>query len=447
MKISSSDIQQRTQSTSTQEISERERLAVNVQKAISDAGTPAPGEMLVLSQQAQVSLTQADKIDLMTKSTVQQAGKADAELASRTLIESALRTQLAGAEAVTLLNDAGVSRHPISGEASLAMNRYVYVHDAQSSTSSLQGTLTTEDGREIQLVMHLGMEHSQSLSVNQSMSIEKRAFHDPLILNFGAATTTLTDKQFMFDINGDGQQEQLAQLGQGSGFLVFDRNQDGTINDGTEMFGLKSGNGFDDLAIYDTDANRWIDENDPIFKQLQIMTINERGQQELVDLKTAGVGAIYLGSNATQVSLTNSSGLMLGQIKRSGLFLMENGEAKTIQELDFAELKSRPAQNANEAFFTEQVIASTPPDAPPPPDQTFPPLKTALRGTVFQQISSALDASKMMKDQMDEAFETPEKSFEILLLEKMQWIRVRHKEDQQTAAGAYQQFLKRHTDL
>lgn len=45
---------------------------------------------------------------------------------------------------------------------------------------------------------------------------------DPLILNFGAATTTLTDKQFMFDINGDGQQEQLAQLGQGSGFLVFD---------------------------------------------------------------------------------------------------------------------------------------------------------------------------------------------------------------------------------
>ena len=53
-------------------------------KAISDVGTPAPGEMLVLSQQAQVSLTQADKIDLMTKSTVQQAGKADAELASRT---------------------------------------------------------------------------------------------------------------------------------------------------------------------------------------------------------------------------------------------------------------------------------------------------------------------------------------------------------------------------
>ena len=102
----------------------------------------------------------------------------------------------------------------------------------------------------------------------------------------------------------DGQQEQLAWPARPGQWLSgFDRKS-GTapINDGTEMFGLKSGNGFDDLAIYDTDANRWIDENDPIFKQLQIMTINERGQQELVDLKTAGVGAIYLGSNATQVS-------------------------------------------------------------------------------------------------------------------------------------------------
>ena len=107
---------------------------------------------------------------------------------------------------------------------------------------------------------------------------------------------------------------------------------------------------------------------------------------------------------------------------------MENGEAKPYKNWTF-ELKSRPAQNANEAFFTEQVIASTLPDAPPPPDQT--PLKTVLRGTVFQQISSALDASKMMKDQMDEAFETPGKVFfEILLLEKCNGFRVRHKEDQ-----------------
>ncbi len=448
MKISYSDIQRTAQQQSTHSVKEQQRLDLTRERArLQSQGQPAAGEMLVLSRQVEAALRQRDRVELTTQSTVRQNDQPNTTHAEHAIIESALESALTGVEAIALLQSSGVNQHKVSGDATLAMSQYVFVHNEQSSLSSLQGTITTEDGRHIDLVMHLGMEHAQSLSVNQSVTIEKRAFHDPLVLNFGAATTTLTDKQFVFDINGDGQQERIAQLGQGSGFLVFDRNQDGTINDGTEMFGLRSGNGFEDLAVYDTDANQWIDENDAIFHQLRVMTVNEDGSQELTDLKTVGVGAIYLGSNATQVSLTSQSGLTLGQIKRSGLFLMENGEAKTIQELDFANLNA-PRSPASQAFFAqlsqEEVLAATPPD-PEAAEPTGPATNASALAPLFEQFSSALDTSKALKNQMDEAMEASAQSFEIQLLEKMQWIRVRHREEHSSAAQAYRRLQQDNT--
>ena len=41
---------------------------------------------------------------------------------------------------------------------------------------------------------------------------------------------------------------------------ALDINEDGKINDGKELFGTASGNGFGDLAAYDQDNNGWIDE-------------------------------------------------------------------------------------------------------------------------------------------------------------------------------------------
>ena len=41
----------------------------------------------------------------------------------------------------------------------------------------------------------------------------------------------------------------------GNAFLSLDKNSDGIINDGSELFGAASGNGFADLAKYDEDGN------------------------------------------------------------------------------------------------------------------------------------------------------------------------------------------------
>lgn len=48
----------------------------------------------------------------------------------------------------------------------------------------------------------------------------------------------------------------------GGVFLALDKNGDSVINDGKELFGAATGQGFKELAIYDSDKNYWIDEND-----------------------------------------------------------------------------------------------------------------------------------------------------------------------------------------
>ena len=49
--------------------------------------------------------------------------------------------------------------------------------------------------------------------------------------------TTSVEDGVSFDMDSDGMAEQTAWLKKGSGFLVWDKNGDGMVNDGTEMFG------------------------------------------------------------------------------------------------------------------------------------------------------------------------------------------------------------------
>lgn len=102
------------------------------------------------------------------------------------------------------------------------------------------------------------------------------------------------------------------------------------------MFGTTSGNGFADLAAYDNDGNGWIDEADEIFDKLLIWRKDASGRDELVGLGKAGVGAIYLGSSDTQFSLTNQRNETNAVIRQSGVFLYENGNVGSIQQLDLA---------------------------------------------------------------------------------------------------------------
>ena len=63
----------------------------------------------------------------------------------------------------------------------------------------------------------------------------------------------VSDQTFYFDLDADGKEEEISVLN-GSGYLALDKNGDGTINDGSELFGTRNGDGFADLAQYDEDG-------------------------------------------------------------------------------------------------------------------------------------------------------------------------------------------------
>ncbi|SFD60828.1 hypothetical protein [Pseudoalteromonas denitrificans] len=210
-------------------------------------------------------------------------------------------------------------------------------YETQKMHFQAQGEVTLEDGRAIDFNLSLSM--NREYFKQEVLEVSKTSVpltYDPLVLDLAGNGPSFSQMKFDFDINNDGQNENLAFLGQGSGFLVLDKNQDGRINNGSELFGGVSGQGFKELAVHDEDGNMWIDENDAVFEKLQIWHLDDNGEKQLISLKDAGVGAIYLGSNDNGFTLKDSHNNALGTIQKSGVFLKEDGQVSSISQFDLS---------------------------------------------------------------------------------------------------------------
>jgi len=209
-------------------------------------------------------------------------------------------------------------------------------HSEQESTSfKAVGLVKTADGKEINFSATVSM--SRQFLSEQRVDIKAGdALLDPLVINFDGGATQLTTNKFHFDIDSNGTQEDISFVESNSGFLALDLNHDGTVNNGTELFGPNSGNGFADLAKYDSDGNQWIDENDPVYENLRIWTKDADGKDQLFALGQKGIGAIYLGNAKTEFSIKNDTNQLQGQIRQTGIFLKEDGKVGTVQQVDLA---------------------------------------------------------------------------------------------------------------
>lgn len=214
---------------------------------------------------------------------------------------------------------------------------YFYYSEQETTCFDAKGVVRTADGREIPFNMSVEMSRSFTQEAESLIDFGKPRLCDPLVINLNGNVTDVSDQKFYFDLDADGNEESISMLASGNGFLALDKNGDGIINDGSELFGASSGNGFADLAQYDKDGNGWIDEADEIFKNLRIWVKDADGNDKLINLSEAGVGAIYLGSRDTEFSLNDlSDNHTNGVIRKTGMFLYENGQAGTVQQLDLA---------------------------------------------------------------------------------------------------------------
>ena len=210
------------------------------------------------------------------------------------------------------------------------------VTEYESTSFMTQGKVQTTDGRSIDFNVAFSMSRACSASIN-SMEVSQYILTDPLVINLDTDMTEISDQKFFFDIDSDGKEEEISELGKGCGFLALDKNEDGKINDGHELFGTKSGDGFKDLAVYDQDGNFWIDENDEIFSKLKVWTKNEKGEDVLFDLKAADIGAIYLGNADTQYSFKDETLNTQAVLRKTGVYLKEStGKVGTVSHVDLA---------------------------------------------------------------------------------------------------------------
>ncbi|MGN0290612.1 MAG: hypothetical protein ACI4C5_01665 [Lachnospiraceae bacterium] len=210
-----------------------------------------------------------------------------------------------------------------------------FFSELETTAYSAQGMVHTADGRDISFGVSFEMSHAFAAKY-EFLQEEDYILTDPLVINMDAGVTSVRDQKFYFDLDSDGKEEEISFVGEGSGFLALDKNGDGKINDGSELFGTKSGDGFKDLAAYDKDGNGWIDEADDIFADLKVWTKDAKGNDELISLKDANVGAIYLGSANTQFSLKDEANNTQAVIQKTGVYLKETGEVGTVQHVDLA---------------------------------------------------------------------------------------------------------------
>jgi len=118
--------------------------------------------------------------------------------------------------------------------------------------------------------------------------------------------------------------------------LAFDRNGDGRVNDGSELFGALSGNGYADLQMLDNDANGWIDAANSVSEQLYLWLPEDGGDGKLLTLEEAGIAAISTANIATPFELHSQHNADLGAVRETGLCLNTENSVGTTQQIDLS---------------------------------------------------------------------------------------------------------------
>jgi len=218
----------------------------------------------------------------------------------------------------------------LSGIAGASMQSFHF----ESETVSYQanGIIHTADGRTItvDITTHMSRQFVSFMGISTDVS----NLVDPIVINYGGTAASLTGERFQFDLTMDGNLDSLSVLAEGSGFLAIDWNGDGIINDGSELFGPKTGCGFSDLRKYDTDGNGWIDANDEIFDKLVVWSRDKYGNDTVKTLAELGIGAIFLGDIATEFSFKSETNETLGVMRSTSFFLKQCGGAGTLSHID-----------------------------------------------------------------------------------------------------------------
>lgn len=152
---------------------------------------------------------------------------------------------------------------------------------------------------------------------------------DPLIIDLGTPgieLCTLADG-VNFDLDNNGYAERTAWIGAEDGFLAMDRNKNGVIDSGGELFGDQvaigdgktSSSGFEALAMLDDNNDKVIDQNDSRFNELLVwIDSNHNGRSDAGEVKRLSEHNIISISleNTKESVVDDESGTMMAELSK-----------------------------------------------------------------------------------------------------------------------------------
>ncbi len=180
---------------------------------------------------------------------------------------------------------------------------------AQSSASSyVEIRISSRQELEIRMEQNQPVQTSERIVFNTviaadgTVSVQQVAQGDPLVLDLDGDGIELTsvEEGVSFSLDGTGRTHQTAFVTGGDAFLALDRNGNGVIDSGKELFGEQHGakDGFEELRKLDDNHDGQIDAQDAVYSQLRLYSEKNMDgisqQDELRTLVEEGVSAISL---------------------------------------------------------------------------------------------------------------------------------------------------------
>lgn len=175
----------------------------------------------------------------------------------------------------------------------------------------------------------------KSKSSNNFVDLRGRNFMprreaDPLVIDLGndGISTTGIEKGIQFDLNGDNSKE-LTSFVKGNDYvLALDKNKNGVIDSGNELFGDQNGasDGIEELSRYDSNSDGLIDSKDEVYDQLSLVN----SDRPTKTLSQVGIDSIDL--TRLSISSFTSSG---DRIKDGLKIKMKDGSSLNAYDVYF----------------------------------------------------------------------------------------------------------------
>lgn len=267
----------------------------------------------------------------------------DAEGAAET---TAAASQLAAELAITTAVTATVRTSMSLLRLGLAVSGQKWKWEALSWAAGATSGLTA--GAIINWVneQHLGSELYDLLHPDEFEQAKKWTWpRDPILLDLdgdGLETVGLSAGAY-FDHDGDGVLTKTGWAGRDDALLVWDRNANGLIDTGAELFGdftpMPNGtlapNGFAALAALDSNRDGVLDASDPAFAELKLWRdVSQDGVSqggEFITLAEAGIVSLNLANTLKNQNLANGNTL-----SREGSFTRADGTTGGMGEFRLA---------------------------------------------------------------------------------------------------------------